>query len=187
MDEHTCPWWFGYTFDNPIRSILHAPCQVVGKYVEKGDTVADIGCGGGHFTLGLAELVGSEGKVLALDVQEKMLRRVRRRGQRQGLEAVIDPRLCNPDSLGLDGPLDFALAFWMVHEVPDQRAFFSEVRSALKPSGGFLVAEPLLHVTAGRFRETVEVAREVGFEVGAEPRIRFSRAVLLSPSGNLRT
>ncbi len=182
MDEHTCPWWFGYTFDNPIRSFLHKPDQVVGEYVAAGHTVADIGCGGGHFTLGLARLVGEEGKVIAVDVQERMLQRVRKRTQARGLGSVIDIRLCAAGSLGLDEALDFALAFWMVHEVPDQRALMSEVRSVLKPSGRFLVAEPRVHVPAGRFRETIEAAREAGWEVLSEPRVRFSRAVLLSRS-----
>lgn len=180
MDEHTCPWWFGYTFDNPIRALLHKPWVVVGDYVKPGDTVADIGCGGGHFTLGLARLVGDEGKVFAIDVQEEMLQRVRRRTESRGLGSVVDRRLCSPDTLGLDQPLDFALAFWMVHEVPDQRAFLSEVRSVLKPSGRFLIAEPRVHVSSARFRDMVEVARVTGFEVVSEPRVRFSRAVVLS-------
>lgn len=180
MDEHTCPWWFGYTFDNPMRSIIHRPERVVGDFVKKGDTVADIGCGGGHFALGLARMVGEGGRVLAIDLQDEMLQRVRRRAKRRGLGGVVDLLKCTPDSLGISEPLDFALAFWMVHEVGDQRALLSEVRSLLKPSGVFLIAEPVIHVSDGRFEETVETALEAGFEVVSRPKIRFSRAVALS-------
>ena len=184
MDEHTCPWWFGYTFDNPIRGFLHKPSWVVGDYVRRGDTVADLGCGGGHFSLGLARLVGGEGRVIAIDVQDRMLRRVQKRARSRGLEGVIDLRLCSSHTLGLDEPLDFALAFWMVHEVPDQRSFLTEVGSALKPTGRFLLAEPLVHVSASRFLDTLDAAKEVGFQLVSKPRVRFSRAALFSFSGS---
>lgn len=182
MKEHTCPWWFGYTFDNPIRGLLHDPADVLGGLVNEGDTVADVGCGGGHFSLGMARIVGEEGRVIALDVQQRMLHRARNRARRQGLDRVIEFRLCKPDGLGLDEPLDFVLAFWMAHEVADQRSFFSEIRSSLKPSGRLFIVEPKVHVTAARFQETIETARESGFEIVSVPRIRFSRATALSPS-----
>ncbi|MFC1791508.1 class I SAM-dependent methyltransferase, partial [Gemmatimonadota bacterium] len=180
MEEHTCPWWFGYTFDNPIRGFLHDPADVLCGLVKEGDTVADVGCGGGHFSLGLAKIVGEQGRVIALDVQQRMLQRARSRAKRQGLDRVIDFRLCKPDGLGLDESLDFVLAFWMAHEVPDKRAFFSEIRSALKPSGRLFVAEPKVHVSAARFEKTVEIARESGFETVSQPRVRFSRASTFS-------
>ncbi|NNM05313.1 MAG: hypothetical protein HKO65_09435 [Gemmatimonadetes bacterium] len=55
MEEHTCPWRFGYTFDNPLRRRFHDPAGMFGDLVEEGQTVADVGCGGGHFSPGLAE------------------------------------------------------------------------------------------------------------------------------------
>lgn len=184
MDEHTCPWWFGYTFDNPVRRILHDPREVLGELVSQGDVVADLGCGGGHFSLGMARLVGGEGRVIAVDLQEKMLERTRRRAKAQGLEDRMEFRRCEPDDLGLDKPLDFALAFWMVHEVGDPAAFFHQVRSVLNPPGHLMVAEPKVHVTAASFAEEVTVAGESGFEVVAEPTVRFSRAVVLSPASS---
>ncbi len=38
MEEHTCPWWFGYTFDNPLRGLLHNPARVLGNFVRRGFT-----------------------------------------------------------------------------------------------------------------------------------------------------
>ena len=185
MEEHTCPWWFGYTFDNPLRPLVHPPEHVLGGLVQEGETVADIGCGGGHFTLGLAGLVGTGGRVVAVDLQKKMLARARARAERLGLDGAIDFRPCEQDHLGLKETLDFVLAFWMVHEVSDQKRFFSEILLALKPSGRLLVAEPKVHVTASRFQSTLGVARESGFTVSSRPRVRFSRAVILSPISSL--
>ena len=178
---HTCPWWVGYWFDNPVRGWVHKPENVFRGLVRPGDAVADIGCGGGHFSLGLAQIVGAEGRVMAVDLQEKMLDRVRRRAVRRGLDEVIELRQCGERELGLDPELDFALAFWMVHEVSGQDRFFAEVRSALKPSGHFFVAEPRGHVTAAAFEKMIVAAEEAGLSTVSRQRVRFSRAAVFSP------
>ena len=88
----------------------------------------DVGCGAGYFSLALAEIVGAGGKVLALDIQQKMLEIARRRAERRRLHRRIEFRLCDPDSLGTSEPVDFILAFWMVHEVLNRDAFLEELR-----------------------------------------------------------
>jgi ubiquinone/menaquinone biosynthesis C-methylase UbiE len=178
LGPHTCPWWFGYTFDNPLRRRVHDPAVILGDLVRPGDTVVDIGCGLGFFTLALARLVGAQGTVIAVDVQRAMLERARRRAERRGLAGRIRFHECAADRLGVTGPVDFVLAFWMVHEVRHPAAFLAEVRSMLRPGGRFLLAEPKVHVPPARFARTVERAREAGFALGASPSVRFSRAVL---------
>jgi ubiquinone/menaquinone biosynthesis C-methylase UbiE len=181
MKPHTCPWWFAYTFDNRLRQLLHDPAVLFRDLVREGDTVADLGSGLGHFSIGLAGLVGATGKVIAVDLQPEMVRRAARRAERRGLLQRIDFRVCEPERLGLQEPLDFALAFWMVHEVPSQRALLAEVRAALRPTGRLLIAEPKGHVSARRFEATVERARAAGFAISEAPRVRLSRAVLCTP------
>ena len=83
------------------------------------------------------------------------------------------------DRLGIDAKVDFALAFAMVHEVPDQRRLLSEIFSCLKPDGKFLVAEPILHVPAKSFDKMTAIAEEIGFAVNRAP----SRATL--PGGGV--
>lgn len=60
--QHTCPWWLLFTFDNPLRSLVQNPQKMLRPYVKQGDIVLDVGCGMGFFTLGLAELVGQDGR-----------------------------------------------------------------------------------------------------------------------------
>ena len=180
LGPHTCPWWFGYTFDNPVRRLFHDPDAILGDYVASGQTVVDIGCGLGYFSLALARLVGPGGKVIAVDIQSQMVDRARRRASRQGLADRIDFRQCQPDRLGVDSPADFVLAFWMIHEVTDPRAMLEEVKSILRPQGRFLIVEPIGHVSSARFEETVQLALSVGYEVSERPEIRFSRAVTCS-------
>jgi SAM-dependent methyltransferase len=96
---HVCPWWFAYTFDNPVRRILHPPAQVLGRWVRPGMTVLDVGCGIGHFTLGMARLVGDGGRVIAADLQQSALAAVRRRAARAGLGERVITHRCAPGRL----------------------------------------------------------------------------------------
>jgi ubiquinone/menaquinone biosynthesis C-methylase UbiE len=178
---HTCPWWLAYGIDNPLRRLVHDPAVLFRGLVAPGQTAVDIGCGLGFFSLGLARLVGATGQVVALDVQPEMVRRARRRAERRGLADRIEFRACEPRRLGFTGPADFALAFWMVHEVPDAGALLAEVRSFLRLGGHLLIAEPKGHVSPQRFAAMVDLARASGFEVVDRPPVRFSRSVVCEP------
>lgn len=177
--EHTCPWWLAYTFDNPLRRWLHDPDEIFAGLIKPGQTAIDIGCGMGYFTIALARMVGPQGRVVAVDLQEQMLKRVRKRAGRAGLLSRIRLHQCTPDSLGISGEqADLILAFWMVHEVKDRAAFIREARGLLKPGGHFLVAEPRIHVSADNVQHTVELAKAAGLSPVAGPKIGWSRAAL---------
>ncbi len=176
---HTCPWWFIYIFDNPLRKLFQNPHKMLSPYVKAGDTVLDVGCGMGYFTLSLARLVGAEGKVIAADLQEEMLAGLRRRAQRQGLLERIGFQLSEPDQIGVTEPIDFALAFWMVHEVKRPDLFFGEICAYLREGGTCLVAEPLIHVSESGFESSISVAEAAGFDLAGRPKISLSRAALL--------
>ncbi len=178
MNHHVCPWWLAYTFDNPVRQWLHNPEKILGDFIDRGQTVMDLGCGMGHFSLGMARLVGENGRVISVDIQAQMLARVRYRAKQAGLESRIQLHQCAADRIGLDEQVDFALAFWMVHEVPNQATFFEELLILLKPEARFLLVEPKIHVTAPDFQQTVEVARATGLRPHSAPKVRLSRAVL---------
>lgn len=178
MIAYVCPWWAAYTFDHRFRRLLHRPEKILGPYVEPGMTVMDVGCGMGFFSLGLARLVGTGGSVIAVDVQQKMLDVLQRRAERAGLAGRIRRRRCEPGSLGVDAAVDFALAFYMVHEAPDAGALLRQVRSCLRPNARFLVVEPKFHVSSGAFRAMLATATRVGLTLCEEPRIRLSRAAV---------
>lgn len=179
--RHTCPWWFAYTFDNAFRGLVHRPSDILGGLVRRGDTVVDVGSGLGFFTLAMAAMVGPEGKVISVDVQEQMLKRSRRRAERRGLADRIEFHQASHEGMGLYVPVDFALAFWMVHEVRDRVGFLSEVRSILRPTGHLLIAEPKGHVSPTLFARITDQARDAGFLVKDSREVRFSRSILCVP------
>ena len=176
---HTCPWWLLFTFDNPLRKIIHDPQKLLAPYVQAGDTVLDVGCGMGFFSIGLAALVGEDGQVIAADLQPQMLAGLQKRAQDAGLIERIQLCLSAPDRLGVDDSCNFALAFWMVHEVRQPDSFLEQIYQLLVPGGQFLVVEPLIHVAGRAFAKTVSQAEAAGFRVVEQPKVRASRAVLL--------
>ena len=94
---HVCPWWHAYTFDNPLRRLLHNPSAIVGEHVGEGMRVLDLGCGMGFFSIAMARMVGDSGLVIAVDLQQKMLDVLMRRATRAGVAARIRPHRCDPD------------------------------------------------------------------------------------------
>ncbi len=174
----TCPWWLLFTFDNPLRKLIHNPNQILRPYVSKGNTVLDVGCGMGYFSLELARLVGPNGKVIAADLQPQMLAGLNKRSRKAGLQSVIRPHLCGATTIGVTEPVDMISAFWMVHEVSNRKAFLQELFSLLKPDGVLLIVEPLIHVSRTSFENTVDICNELGLFDISYPRITFSRAVV---------
>jgi len=177
---HVCPWWFAYSFDNVLRRLVHDPPSMVGPYLPEGGTALDVGPGMGHFTIGMARIVGAGGKVHAVDLQQEMLDVIMKRAAKAGVADRVESRLCSRDSLGLGAlDADFALVFWMAHEVPDPERLFREIRGALREGARLLYAEPSFHVKEELFRSIVAAAERAGFVREGEPKVRFSRAALL--------
>jgi len=178
--KHVCPSWLCFTFDNPLRKISQDPGKIVSPYIRTGATLVDIGPGKGYFTIPMCQLVGGEGRVIAVDIQEQMLKSIQRRAAAAGVAGSLTTHLSMPNNFGLAVQADFVLAFWMVHEVPEPMQFFTNVKEIMKPEAIFLVAEPLFHVTKGRFDKTLRTAQEVGFKIVARPAISFSHAAMLA-------
>lgn len=182
MAEHVCPVWVGYFLACPLRKLFQNPKKILGPYVERGMKVLDIGCAMGFFSLPMAEMVGPGGRVICIDVQEKMIDTLTKRTKKTGMSDNMVVRVCSSESLCLEEykeQIDFANAFAVVHEVPDAVNFFSEVYATLKPGGRLLVAEPKGHVSQEDFEITVSHADQAGFHVIDRPTVRRSRTVLL--------
>ncbi len=182
MPHRVCPWWLGYLLASPIRRLFQKPGEIVAPYVREGMTVLEPGPGMGFFTLELARRVGPAGRVVAVDIQPKMLLVLERRARRARIADRIDARLAQPDSMPLDdlaGAADFALAFAMVHELPDPVRFFSQMAAALKPGASVLLVEPAGHVNPPQFDAELTTAADAGLVLAGRPVVGRSHAALL--------
>lgn len=178
-----CPWWLGYLIAGPWRKLWQDPRTILRPLLAEGMTVLEPGPGMGFFTLEMARLVGPTGRVVAVDIQPRMLDVLRRRARKVALLDRIDVRIARGEGMGIDdleGRVDFVLAFAVVHELPDAGRFFVEVRRALKPGGHLLLSEPRMHVTEAAFAATLQRAEEAGLVVQDRPVIAMSRSAALA-------
>ena len=172
-----CPYQAAFLLDNWFRRLVQNPRKLLQGYIRAGDTVVDMGCGPGFFTIEMARMVGPAGRVIAVDLQARMLDRVEKKAVRFRLDDRITTHQSRPDCIGLSCRADFILAVYMVHETPDSRQFFSEAKSMLRSSGTMMVVEPKMHVSKTAFDAMVAMATEMGLRVMDTPKGKGGRAV----------
>jgi ubiquinone/menaquinone biosynthesis C-methylase UbiE len=178
---YVCPAELAGSLDNSIRRLVHKPGKILEAYIRKEMTVLDLGCGPGYFTIELAKLVGDGGKVIAADLQQGMLDKVRVKIRGTALEQIVEIHKCQDDKIGITHNVDFVLAFWMVHEVLDQDRLFGELKSYLKSDGNIFIIEPKFHVPLKSFESLIALTERMGFHIIEIPKVAFSRAILLKP------
>ncbi len=122
---------------NPIKRLFENPQKSLEPYVRKGQVVVDLACERGYYTLALAECVGPEGKVYAVDLNEKVIKEVKRKVERSGYHNIELHASSAADlSFIRDGSVDFALANGLLCSMSDQRpSAVKEIKRILKPDG----------------------------------------------------
>ena len=174
-----CPVERAGSLDNRVRRWLQNPRRIVGPYIEEGMVVLDLGCGPGFFSIEMAEMVGESGRVIASDLQEGMLEKLREKIRGTEFEGRIIVHKCGETRIGVSEDVDFVLAFYVVHEVPNQEAFLNEIGSILKPNGRIFIVEPPFRVSKSAFEETIGKAEKAGFTLVERPRAFLSKAAVL--------
>ena len=179
MNNHVCSVEKAGMLYNGFRKFLQNPKRIVGKYIEKGNFVADIGCGPGFFTIPMAKLVGETGYVHAFDIQQEMLEIMESNALKNRVTNIKAIKSKN-DKIGMSEKFDFVLAFYMVHEVPgiDLKAFFYEIKMHLNKNGKILVVEPKFHVNRQTYTEMISMAKKTGLKVDDMQKSIASRFVL---------
>jgi len=174
-----CPVEIAGMLDNKIRRWLQNPRKILGPYIKEGMTVLDIGCGPGFFSIDMAQMVGKSGRVIASDLQDGMLQKLRDKIRGTELEERITLHKCEENKIGVSDSVDFVLAFYLLHEVLNQEQLFNEIGAILKPNGQVFIAEPLFHVSRRAFEKTLGKARDAGFTPVERPKVFLSKAVIM--------
>ena len=177
--NRVCPVEIAGSLDNKMRRWLQDPRKILKPHIVEGMTVLDLGCGPGFFSVDIAQMVGKSGRVIAADLQEGMLRKLGDKIRGTELEERITLHKCEENKIGLSEDVDFILAFYLVHEVPDQGGLFREMKSILKPNGRVFIVEPPFHVSKTAFEETIRRARDAGFTPVERPKVFLGRTVIL--------
>ena len=116
-----------------LRGHIEEVLQEIG--IEESQTVLDFGCGPGAYAIPAAKLVGRKGKVYALDKEEKALKELKEKAQKERWEN-IETLLSSDLDTGLEeGSVDVVLLYDVIHTMEDWAALFEEVERVLKPDG----------------------------------------------------
>jgi SAM-dependent methyltransferase len=178
--NRVCPVQLASSLDSKIRRWLQNPQKILSPFVREGMTVLDIGCGPGFFSLEMAKMVGKTGKVIAADLQDGMLQKLSIKVRGTDLEEKIRLVRCEKDKINVSEKIDFGLAFYMVHEIPNKALFFKELKSILKEKAKILLVEPkLFHVSRKEFEATTKIAEQSGLTVSAAPQLLLSWSAVL--------
>ena len=144
-------WYYKFTdlFWNPQRHLERFP-------LKEGMAVVDYGCGPGRYTLPIAKLVGTEGKIFAVDIQPLAISTVRKKAARESL-TNIEPILVDSYNTGIHGSsIDLVLLIDTFHQIGDHDALLREIHRILKQDG-ILFMDPG-HMKMPRARGIVESA-----------------------------
>jgi ubiquinone/menaquinone biosynthesis C-methylase UbiE len=177
---YVAKWYHMILYPDWLRRFHQKPRKFLTELVKPGMKVADIGCGLGFYVREMAEMVGENGRVLAVDFQPEMLNWAKRKTEKAGLFGRIEFIKCRQDDLMLSEPVDFVLSMWMVHEVPDRDRFFRQIRAVLKPDGQYLLAEPRFHVKKELYETVCDEAETAGLKKIDEPKVGASFAALFT-------
>jgi ubiquinone/menaquinone biosynthesis C-methylase UbiE len=160
-----CPAWLGWMveMDNPFTKENQARTIVSRLGLSPGMKALDAGCGPGRLTIPLAAAVGPNGEVLAVDIQEDMLSRVRVKVKDQGLQNVTYLQTGLGQGKLPRERFDRAVMVTVLGEIPDQSAALQEVFTALKPGGLLSVTEVIFDPHFQREQKILPLTKAAGF------------------------
>ena len=177
-DSTVCPAGLSGFLDTPLRKLFQNPEKILKPYIKKDMIVLDIGCGPGFFTVEISKLLNKSGKAIAADLQEEMLLKLKHKADKENLNN-IKLHKTEKNSINLNEKVDFILVFYMLHEVPNQKAFLEELKELLNKDGRILICEPKFHVKKEDFEKSVKLMEDLDFKIIKEPKIFFSRSVII--------
>jgi len=160
-----CPAWLHWLVevDNPFAKVCHAKFIVENLNLSPGMKVVDAGAGSGRVTIPLAEKVGSQGQVTALDIQSGMLLLVQKKAQSKNLHNI---KLLQA-GLG-EGKLehnyyDRTILVTVLGEIPNQHAALQEIYNALKVGGILSISEMIFDPHFQSKQTVINLATAIGF------------------------
>lgn len=138
--KRTAHWLFsrrGPAFLGSISRLGDKSIRLIAAYVQKGQVVADIGCGWGYYSFALADMVGPMGRIYAVDLARKCILAIKNKAEKRGYQA-IEAHEASAADLGFmkDGSVDFVFANGLLCSMAvDTPSAVAEIKRILKPTG----------------------------------------------------
>jgi ubiquinone/menaquinone biosynthesis C-methylase UbiE len=160
-----CPSWLAWLVEHesPFAKNYNASTIIQHLELRPGMRVLDAGCGPGRLTIPLAKAIGSQGEVVAIDIQPRMLRRARGKAEAAGLTNILFKELAiEGGSLG-NAQFDRILLVTVLGEIPDRESAFQEIHCALKSGGILSVTEIMFDPHYQSHGAILRLAHTAGF------------------------
>lgn len=180
--KHLFPAKKAWLLDNFLRRFVQNPYRLLSPYLREGITFLDIGCGPGLFSIAAAEIVGKKGKVIAADLQQGMLDRLKKKISNRAIKKTIKLVKSSEDSINVKEKVDFILALYVVHETIDEKRFLKQLYKVMKKNSRLLIIEPKGEVSSEQFESYVYIAKKLGLREIIRQNKIFSREILLEKS-----
>jgi ubiquinone/menaquinone biosynthesis C-methylase UbiE len=160
------PQAFADLIDNPLRRKIQPPDATAIRHgIGPGMTVLDVGPGNGRYTIGAARRVGDHGKIIAIDIEPKMIARVRERAAMEGV-SNIDARVADVYELPFeDATFDLIYMIAVISEILEPIRAMQEFYRVLKPDGSLVFSELLFDPDYPLVRTLTRWAEKAGFRV----------------------
>jgi ubiquinone/menaquinone biosynthesis C-methylase UbiE len=159
-----CPSSLSWLLENPFVNSVAGAEEILDRMrLEPGMSALDVGCGPGRLTVPAAERVGPGGRVVAFDIQEGMLRRLRKKLEANHLTNVEMVHAGAGEGKIETSAFDRAWLVTVLGEIPDRKAALAEVFRALKPGGILSITEVLPDPHYQTAATVKRLAMEAGF------------------------
>lgn len=161
-----CPYWLGWMVeaDNPFTKINRSANIINFLELQPGMNVLDAGCGPGRITISMAQKVGPQGTIYALDIQEEMLKRVKEKARAANLNNIVFIHAGLGDGKLEQNKYDRAILVTVLGEIPNQKKALQEVFNSLKPGAILSITETLFDPHYQRLNSVLKLVAEVGFQ-----------------------
>ena len=160
------PEFFANIIDNPLRRRIQPPdITPIRHQIELGMKVLEVGPGNGTYTMATARRVGKHGKVITIDIEPKMIERVKKRAQVEGLNN-IDARVADVFELPFeDGYFDAVYMITVIGEIPTPERAMREFYRVLSPQGTLSFSELVMDPDYPLASSIERKAQSVGFRL----------------------
>jgi ubiquinone/menaquinone biosynthesis C-methylase UbiE len=160
-----CPSWLAWLveMENPFARNYNASSIIQQLGLRPGMKVLDAGCGPGRVSIPLAKALGSQGGVVAIDIQPRMLNRAREKAGAAGVTNIDFRNVAIERGKLGTAEYDRVLLVTVLGEIPDREAAFQEIHRALKPDGIFSVTEIVFDPHYQTRRSILQLASSAGF------------------------
>ncbi len=161
-----CPSWLGWFVerDNPFAKAAQAQFIIDNLDSKPGMKIIDIGCGPGRVTIPLAQHMGSQGELVAMDIQQEMLERIEQKAKAHHLDTIIYLKAGLGEGKLALNHFDRALLVCVLGEIPNQKLALEEVFKALKPGGILSITETIFDPHFQSKKKVIQLAQAVGFK-----------------------